>query len=375
MISKPTPRRLIGAHMPTAGGIAGSLQAGADIGCSAVQVFTASPRQWRHPQLADEAVAAFHAARESSGVEFMCAHDSYLINLAAADEAVLERSKEAFRAELQRASRLGLSWVVTHMGASLADTEENAMDRLAASLRQVLAETDSEGLSAGIALETTAGQGTGLGWRFEQLARILEGAGPHARLGVCLDTCHVFVAGYDLRTEGTWDATWTEFDRLVGMDALKLIHANDAKKPLGSRVDRHEHIGAGEIGAEAFARLTTDPRLAGIPIIVETPDSDTMHEVNVARLRRHANDPDAAIEVSVRMFGHYADIGGSDPMPLAVPTGSKVADVVKKLGMRDKKLADLEQHCRFAINSDYVEMDAIVPPGAEFAVLPPVSGG
>lgn len=278
--------RLLGAHMPTSGGLAASLKNGKAIGCTAVQVFTSSPRQWSSPPLDIKEVEAFHQAHEETGIDFLIAHDSYLINLAAPDPDILERSRNAFRHELDRAEQLGLLWVVTHMGAHLGIGEEAAIDRLVESLQKILEETDALGYRVGIALETTAGQGTGLGWRFEQLGEIIQKVGPHPRIGVCMDTCHIFVAGYDIRTPESLEATLQEFDKLVGIPHLKVLHVNDAKKGLGSRVDRHEHIGMGEIGDEAFRRILTDPRLLAVPALIETPDPDTMHAVNLRRLQR-----------------------------------------------------------------------------------------
>jgi len=277
--------RLMGAHMPTSGGLYKALTGGKAIGCTAVQLFTSSPRQWSSPPLKAPDVDAFHKAREETGIDVAVAHDSYLINLAAPSEEILLKSQAAFRGELDRAEQLGLSWVVTHMGAHLDQGEDEAFERLILSLRQVLDATDQAGYKVGVALETTAGQGTGLGWRFEQLGRVLQGVGDHPRLGICLDTCHVFVAGYDIRSETTYEATLAEFDSHVGLRHLKVIHANDAKKPLACRVDRHDHLGKGEIGEAAFARIVRDERLRHIPIIIETPDSDTMHEVNLKLLQ------------------------------------------------------------------------------------------
>jgi len=275
-------KRLIGAHMPTSGGLKNSLYGGKHIGCTAVQVFTCSPRQWNHPPLDPEAVAQFKQAQTDTGIGFTCAHDSYLINLAAPDPEILEKSRRAFRKELDRAETLGIPWLVTHMGAHLNQGEDAALNVLCESMSLLLKETD--GMSVGIAMETTAGQGTGLGATFEQIARVIDGCSVHPRLGVCLDTCHIFVAGYDIRDEETFGKTFDTFGSVIGFDKLKVIHANDAKKPLGSRVDRHEHIGEGQIGLEAFRMLVNDPRMVHVPIVVETPDADTMHEVNVAKL-------------------------------------------------------------------------------------------
>jgi deoxyribonuclease-4 len=369
------PKRPLGAHMPTAGGLHKSLIAGQAIGCTAVQLFTGSPRQWSHAPLEAEAIATFHKAREASDIVFTVAHDSYLINLAAPAADVLERSRNAFRGELDRAQALGIPWVVTHMGAHLNAGEEVAVARLVESLTRILEETDRLGYTVGIALETTAGQGTGLGWRFEQIGEVLRGVGPHPRLGVCLDTCHIFVAGYDLRDEQTYAQTWALFEAEIGRDRLKVIHANDAKKALGSRVDRHEHIGGGEIGEAAFARLLTDPALAHIPIILETPDSETMHALNLERLRRLAKGAKLALAIDVHFFGHYSDFFDGKPLVVSVPFGASLNDLVQQLGRSDDRLQGIAQHCRFAIDEDYASLDAVLKEDCTIAVLPPMSGG
>ena len=361
--------------MPTAGGLANSLLGGKEIGCTAVQLFTSSPRQWNHPPLKEMEVAAFRAAREATGIGFVVAHDSYLINLAAPDPYVLERSLHAFRGELDRAEQLEIPWVVTHMGAHLDQGEPEAMARLTDSLKRVLAETDALDYHVGIALETTAGQGTGLGWRFEQIGEILRGVGEHPRLGVCLDTCHIFVAGYDLRDRDAYEATFRAFDEQIGLSHLKLIHANDAKKPLGSRVDRHDHIGAGEIGLDAFARLVTDPRLLDIPIIIETPDSETMHRVNLDLLRRLATPQREQMVIRVRFFGHYQDYYGENGLEVLVQASARLADLVGALGEQDLRLTNLERHCRFAIDAEYADLDCLLNDGMTVVVLPPMSGG
>ena len=282
------PDRILGAHMPTSGGLYKSLINGKAIGCTGVQLFTANPRQWTHPALTPETIAAFKDAQQQTEIAFTTAHDSYLINLAAPNPEILEKSYHAFRSELDRAQQLGIPWVVTHMGAHLDLGEEEAVARLVASLKRILEETDRAGYTVGIAMETTAGQGTGLGWRFDQIGQILREVGHPSRLGVCLDTCHIFAAGYDLREEASYEMTVSDFDRLIGINNLKVIHANDCLKPLGCKVDRHTHIGEGYIGLDGFMRLVTDPRLGHVPLIVETPDSDTMHKVNMDRLRQMA---------------------------------------------------------------------------------------
>jgi len=269
--------------MPANGGLATALTSGAEIGCTAVQLFTASPKQWHSAPLSEEDIQAFRDAQSATGVAFTCAHDSYLINLAAPDAKVLNASLRAFRHELERAHQLGIPWVVTHMGAHLNTGEEAGLARLVESIRILLEQTQD--LRTGIALETTAGQGTGLGYTFEQLQWVLNGVGEHPRLAVCLDTCHVFVAGYDFTTPKGYEALWSRFETCIGLDKLRIIHCNDAKKTSGSRVDRHEHIGQGAIGLEPFRWLVNDARLRDVPLIIETPEAETMHSKNLEVLR------------------------------------------------------------------------------------------
>jgi len=286
-IETPVPtllKPLLGAHMPTAGGPHNAILDGKAIGCRSVQVFTASPRQWRAPAITPEVAAKFKAAVASAGITKTVAHDSYLINLAAAPGSeTLTKSRAAFRAEIERAEALGIDFLVSHPGAHLGAGADVGIERLIESLDLIHAET--AGARVRVAIETTAGQGTYLGGRFEEIARIVNGVKDPGRLVVCLDTCHVFVAGYDIRTRETYDATMAEFDRVVGLPRLQVVHANDSQKGLGSHADRHAHIGEGEIGLEAFRLLVNDPRLADLPVIVETPDSETMHAVNVKRLQ------------------------------------------------------------------------------------------
>jgi len=269
--------------MPTSGGLDKAIRSGHEIGCTAVQLFTASPRQWRSRPLAEAEIAAFAKAREETGIDTVISHDSYLINLAAPAQDILQRSRDTFLEEMHRAELLNIPWVVTHMGAYLDSSEEEGLARLGESIRLLLQQT--AGMHVGIALETTAGQGTNLGYRFEHLAQIIDMANGSERLAVCLDTCHVFVAGYDIRSREALEATLAEFDRVIGLHRLKVIHVNDAKKPLGSRVDRHEHIGDGELGLETFRLILEEPRLAHIPFILETPDAEKMHAVNLQRLK------------------------------------------------------------------------------------------
>jgi deoxyribonuclease-4 len=275
---------LLGAHMPTAGGHHNAITDGKAIGCQSVQIFTASPRQWRAPSISPEMAEKFKQIVAESGITKTVAHDSYLINLAAEPGSdVLAKSRVAFRAEIERAEALGVDFLVSHPGAHGGAGEDVGIARLIESLDVIHQET--AGAKVRVALETTAGQGTYLGGRFEQIARILQGVQDPARLAVCLDTCHVFAAGYDIRTPEAYAETMRLFDEIIGLQWLQVIHANDSQKAFGSHADRHTHIGEGEIGLEAFRCLVNDPRLAGLPIIVETPESETMHEVNVRRLQ------------------------------------------------------------------------------------------
>jgi len=273
---------MIGAHMPTSGGFGEAIRKGKEIGCSAVQVFTSSPQQWRAKRITDEMVEEFLIAREETGLDWTISHDSYLINLAASDEELRTKSLNALIAEMERCSRLRIPYVVSHMGSHRGEGEEEGLKRLAESTRTVLAETPED---VSLAMETTAGTGSSLGYRFEHLAEVLERCKWPKRLVVCFDTCHVFAAGYDLRSEEGYEATIEEFDRKVGLDRIVCIHANDSRMPFGSRKDRHAHIGEGEMGTEPFRRIVNDSRLRHAPLIVETPDAETMHEVNVQRLR------------------------------------------------------------------------------------------
>ncbi len=247
---------LLGAHMPTAGGLHLSIKSGKEIGCESVQLFTSSPRQWRSSKLTDEATLCFRDCCATSEIEYTVAHDSYLINLAAPEGEIREKSRAAFRAELERAQALGIKYLVTHMGAHMGEGEEVGLKRLSESLNWL--HDELPGYSAKVALETTAGQGTGLGAKFEHFPVIFNEVTDQGRLVICMDTCHIFVAGYDIRTPEAYEATMTELEANIGKDKLKVVHANDAQKPLGSKVDRHAHIGEGEIGFEGFRSLVTD---------------------------------------------------------------------------------------------------------------------
>jgi deoxyribonuclease-4 len=274
--------------MMIAGGLNKAIAAGQAVGCQVVQVFTKSPQQWQAKPLTADDAGQFRAAQEETGIPCVAAHDSYLINPAAADPAVLERSRAAMVDELERAGALGIPALVMHLGAYGSETEEEALERLLESVRLALQRTEDSRVS--LLLETTAGQGTCLGHRFEQIAFILDRVDRPDRLDVCVDTCHVFAAGYDLRTPAAYAATMEEFDRLVGLKRVRLVHANDSVRELGSRVDRHAAIGKGEIGLEGFRSLINDPRIDA-PIVLETPKKDDMDPINLAVLRSLLESP------------------------------------------------------------------------------------
>ncbi|MBS1717383.1 MAG: deoxyribonuclease IV [Armatimonadetes bacterium] len=273
----------LGAHMPSAGSLAKTLQSGLDIGCTALQVFTSSPRQWAAKPVDPEAATEFRKLADASGLQPVISHDSYLINICEREPELRQRAINGLKAEMGRCAQYGIPLVVSHLGAWKGyETEEAALKVMAEGIKEILADTDGSVTLLG---ETTAGQGSSLNYRFEHLAFLIEALKGDARFGVCLDTCHIFVAGYDLRTDDAYDATWAAFDRIIGIKYLKAIHCNDSKKPFRSRVDRHEHIGKGEIGIQAFERLVNDPRFEQIPIVLETPDAPEGHVRNLNLLK------------------------------------------------------------------------------------------
>jgi deoxyribonuclease-4 len=274
--------KLLGAHMPASGGLPKAIRQAKEIGCTAVQVFTSSPQQWRSKEVTDQMAADFKAAVAETGIKALVSHDSYLINLCSADPAKLEQSIGAMKGEIERCAKYGIPYVVSHMGAHMGQGEEVGLNAVAESLKRVLAETPE---TVTVCMETTAGQGSALMAKFEHLARILDLLNWHERIGICLDTCHIFVAGYDIRTRDTYEATWKQFDKIVGIPRLKVIHCNDSKKGLGSRADRHAHIGEGELGIEPFRLLVNDARLQNVPIVLETPVENEGHERDLATLR------------------------------------------------------------------------------------------
>ncbi|MFL7792839.1 MAG: deoxyribonuclease IV [Anaerolineae bacterium] len=275
----------LGAHESIAGGLYKAFERAQLATCDAVQIFVKSNRSWAVKPLEEDEIVQFKAEAEETGIAPVVAHTSYLLNLGTPDELLWEKSRNMLIIELERCEALGVLWLVLHPGSHVGSGEKAGLARVAEGLGEVHAATS--GFSAQILLETTAGQGDSLGHTFEQLARIVELTPQGERLGVCLDTCHVFAAGYDLRTAEGYATTMEAFDRALGLERLKALHLNDSKGELGERKDRHEHIGNGYIGLDGFRNVVNDPRLAGLPGLLETPKGEDLEEdrENLAVLR------------------------------------------------------------------------------------------
>jgi deoxyribonuclease-4 len=273
--------------MSIAGGLDQAPLRGRQAGCDTIQVFTKSNRQWAARPLSDREVEGFKANLAATGIGPVVAHDCYLLNLAAPRAALWRKSVAAFQVEMDRAERLGIPYLVTHPGAHLGAGEAEGIARVAEALNRLHAALPSARVR--VLLETTAGQGTSLGRRFEELAAILDLVEQADRVGICLDTCHVFAAGYDIRSAEGYRQTLRELDGCLGLRRLQAIHLNDSVQGLGSRVDRHAHIGEGRLGLEAFRLLLTDRRLSRVPMILETPKDHDFVQAdrrNLGRLRR-----------------------------------------------------------------------------------------
>ena len=272
---------LLGAHLSTAGGVPRAIARAEASGCDTLQIFTKNSNQWRGRPLGTAEVETFRTRRTEAGIGPIVSHASYLINLAAPDAVLRRRSIDALVDELQRADTLGLAGVVLHPGAYTTSTEADGLQRIADGVAE--AQTRQSG-SALLLLEHTAGQGTMLGHRFEQLRTIIDvlDDADAGRVGVCLDTCHLVAAGYDLISETGYAQVFEEFESVLGFDRLKVFHLNDSKKPLGSRVDRHAGIGQGCIGTEPFRRLLRDERFTELPMILETPKAGGFRPSEIA---------------------------------------------------------------------------------------------
>lgn len=277
---------LFGSHLSIAGGYYKAVEEAGRLGFDAVQIFTKNNNQWRAKPISDDDVERFQSSLEETGVQNPISHDSYLINLGSPDDELWKKSIDALVVELQRAHQLGIDHVVAHPGSHVGSGEEAGLERIAAGLDIVFKQTKK--LPTTVALETTAGQGTNLGYRFEHLGTIIEQCAFPDRLTACLDTCHIFAAGYALAPKRAYTKTMKEFDQAVGLDRLVAFHLNDSKKDFGSRVDRHEHIGRGFLGLEPFTHVVNDRRFKSTPMYLETPkavDEESGEEWDTINLR------------------------------------------------------------------------------------------
>jgi deoxyribonuclease IV len=276
---------LLGAHMSIAGGVYNAVLYGEKATCDTIQIFTKSSNQWRAKPLLDEDIKRFFDEQKTTGVNVACAHNSYLINLASPNDELYDKSIESMKVELERCETLKIPNLVIHPGSHVGSGEDNGLKRIAEAVNRLFDATPNG--KTNICLESTAGQGTNLGSKFEHLARIIDMVDNKSRMGICLDSCHMFTAGYPMADEKEYKATMKEFDEILGIKMLKVFHLNDSKKPLGSKKDRHEHIGEGEMGLEPFRNIMNDRRLNKVPKILETPKGDGLKEdiVNLKRLR------------------------------------------------------------------------------------------
>lgn len=285
-------RPLIGAHMSIAGGMHKAFQRGVEVGCRTIQVFVKSPTCWQLVRLAETEREAFAKEASRTGIAPVVAHASYLVNVGSPDDALWQRSVESLVAEMKRAAAVGATDLVLHPGSSRDADRAFGMKRVVRALRIVLNRTKR--CATRVALETTAGAGATLGGRFEDLAELIERTGDASRLSVCFDTCHVHAAGYDIRSARQLRATVAEFDEIVGLGKIGVLHLNDCKAPIGSHIDRHQHIGKGMIGMDAFRVIMRARRFAAIPKIIETPKTDSkgrqMDRRNLRTLERLARD-------------------------------------------------------------------------------------
>lgn len=266
---EPRNEPLLGAHMSISGGLENALIRGHKLGCNTIQMFTGNSNRWKRQPLEKSQINLFRETKMETGISPIISHASYLINLASSDEELYKKSLDAMMDEIHKCEQLGIDYLVVHPGFHKGRGEKYGIDRIIGALNTI--HSDTVGVGVKIVLETTAGQGTALGCSFEQIARIIDGVTESSRLAFCLDTCHIFVAGYDLRTKKDYLDLFRKIDDTIGMENLKVFHLNDSKKDIGSRVDRHEDIGKGMIGEGIFRLIMRDESLKDIPKIIETP--------------------------------------------------------------------------------------------------------
>jgi deoxyribonuclease-4 len=287
--TKPA-RPMLGAHMSIAGEVGEALIRGKQVGCDCIQIFTKSSRQWASKPYTEAEIATFKRNQRETGIAMVIAHDSYLLNLGAPDEALRKKSVKGFVDELERCEALGVPFLVAHPGAHVGSGVEQGIKTIAKSIDE--AHTACKGFKTKIALEITAGQGSTLGHTFQEMGNIFDTVKENERLRLCFDTEHAFAAGYDLRTDEEYERTFAELDKYIGLKKIVAFHLNDSMKELNSRVDRHQHIGKGFLGVDAFRRLLNDERFYGLPMCLETPKGPEMTEdvENLATLRSLIKD-------------------------------------------------------------------------------------
>lgn len=277
---------VLGAHTSTAGGLENALLEGKEIGATTIQFFTSNQRQWKGRVITQEIIDKWEAARKETGIDVVMSHDSYLINLGAPDEEILMKSRNGFRQELERCHALKVDYMNFHPGAALKEPREKCLDKIVESLLE-LEDLAGNGVTK-LLLETTAGQGSTVGCTFEEIGYILHRVKDKVPIGVCIDTCHIFAAGYDLRTPEACEQTLQAFDEHIGLEWLCAFHLNDSLKGVGSRVDRHRPLGEGEIGWKCFEFLVQDPRTSKLPMYLETPDGPPLWKIEIEKLQELA---------------------------------------------------------------------------------------
>jgi deoxyribonuclease-4 len=278
---------LIGAHTSAQGGAQNALIEGQEIGATTIQLFTSNQKRWEGRSISEEEATLFQEMMLATGISSVMSHDSYLINLGSPHAEGLHKSQKAFCEELRRCQQLGLTFLNFHPGAALDESEERCLEQIAKSLLECEA-LAAKGTTR-LLIETTAGQGSSVGWRFEHLGYIIDLVHKKIPIGVCIDTCHIFAAGYDIRTKKGWESTLAEFDKHVGLKFLYALHVNDSMKPLGSKRDRHAPLGEGEIGLECFRVMMTHPKLREIPKYLETPGGPPLWKKEITLLREFAS--------------------------------------------------------------------------------------
>lgn len=280
---------LLGAHMSISGGVHTAFERGKQVGCTTMQIFSKNNNQWKGKPLTEQDITNYKKEAKKTSIQPVVVHSSYLINLCAKDKTTLKKSRDAFFDELNRCQRLGIPYFVFHPGSHVGQGEDTGLKIIAESLNMLHERT--KGYRVKSVVEVTAGQGSNLGYRFEQIRKLIRMVENKRRMGVCIDTCHLFAAGYDISSEKGYKQTFQAFDDIIGLKRLMVIHLNDSKGALGSRLDRHEHIGKGQIGDTGFSLIMKDKRLRDIPKILETPKGENMIEdiINLKRLRGYVN--------------------------------------------------------------------------------------